>query len=75
MDRLHIVRRVSFWYGSRSKHEMLYVENFNCLQVNNDNFTWHVALSDVTPEDQWSGYTGFIKDVLFEEYLKNYSAP
>ena len=75
MDRLHTARRVSFWYGSRSKHEMLYVEDFNCWQVNNDNFTWHVALSDVLSEDQWTGYTGFIHNVLFEEYLKNHPAP
>ena len=74
MDRLDTVRRVSFWYGARSKHEMLYVEDFNCWQVNNDNFTWHVALSDVLSEDQWTGYTGFMKDVFFVEYLNNHPA-
>ena len=74
MDRLHTVRRVSFWYGARSKYEMLYVEDFKCWQVNNDNFTWHVALLDVMSEDQWTGYTGFMKDVLFVEYLNNQPA-
>ena len=75
MDRLHTDRRVSFWYGARSKREMFYVEDFDRLQANNDNFTWHVALSDAMPEDQWTGYTGFIHNVLFEEYLKNHPAP
>ena len=75
MDRLHTDRKVSFWYGARSKREMFYVEDFDRLQANNDNFTWHVALSDAMPEDQWTGYTGFIHNVLFEEYLKNHPAP
>jgi Na+-transporting NADH:ubiquinone oxidoreductase subunit F len=75
MDRLHTDRKVTFWYGARSKREMFYVEDFDRLQANNDNFTWHVALSDAMPEDQWTGYTGFIHNVLFEEYLKNHPAP
>ena len=75
MDRLHTDRKVSFWYGARSKREMFYVEDFDRLQANNNNFTWHVALSDAMPEDQWTGYIGFIHNVLFEEYLKNHPAP
>jgi Na+-transporting NADH:ubiquinone oxidoreductase subunit F len=75
MDRVHTDRKVTFWYGARSKREMFYVEDFDRLQANNDNFTWHVALSDAMPEDQWTGYTGFIHNVLFEEYLKNHPAP
>ena len=75
MDRLHTDRKVTFWYGARSKREMFYVEDFDRLQANNDNFTWYVALSDAMPEDQWTGYTGFIHNVLFEEYLKNHPAP
>jgi Na+-transporting NADH:ubiquinone oxidoreductase subunit F len=75
MDRLHTDRKVTFWYGARSKREMFYVEDFDRLQANNDNFTWHVALSDAMLEDQWTGYTGFIHNVLFEEYLKNHPAP
>ena len=75
MDRLHTDRKVTFWYGARSKREMFYVEDFDRLQAGNDNFTWHVALSDALSEDKWTGYTGFIHNVLFEEYLKNHSAP
>ena len=75
MDRLHTDRKVTFWYGARSKREMFYVEDFDRLQAGNDNFTWHVALSDAMLEDKWTGYTGFIHNVLFEEYLKNHSAP
>jgi Na+-transporting NADH:ubiquinone oxidoreductase subunit F len=75
MDRLKTNRKVTFWYGARSKREMFYVEDFDRLQRQNNNFTWNVALSDATPEDNWDGYTGFIHNVLFEEYLKSHSAP
>jgi Na+-transporting NADH:ubiquinone oxidoreductase subunit F len=75
MDRLKTNRKVTFWYGARSKREMFYVEDFDRLQRQNNNFTWNVALSDATPEDNWDGYTGFIHNVLFEEYLKSHPAP
>ena len=48
---------------------------FDQLQAENPNFTWHVALSDPLPEDNWTGYTGFIHNVLYENYLKNHEAP
>lgn len=73
--RLKTRRKVSFWYGARSRREMFYVEDFDTLAAENPNFEWHVALSDALPEDEWSGYTGFIHNVLFEEYLKNHPAP
>ncbi|MFV0335121.1 MAG: NADH:ubiquinone reductase (Na(+)-transporting) subunit F [Tropicimonas sp.] len=73
--RLKTQRKVSFWYGARSKREMFYVEDFDRLAAENPNFEWHVALSDALPEDDWGGYTGFIHNVLFEEYLKNHPAP
>jgi len=75
LQRLHSKRKMSFWYGARSKREMFYVDNFDCLQKEHDNFQWHVALSDPLPEDNWQGYTGFIHQVLLENYLKNHSAP
>ena len=75
LKRLHSKRKVSFWYGARSKREMFYVEDFDQLQAENPNFTWHVALSDPLPEDNWTGYTGFIHNVLYENYLKNHEAP
>ena len=64
-----------FWYGARSKREMFYVEDFDMLQKENENFEWHVALSDPLPEDNWKGYTGFIHNVLYEEFLKNHPNP
>lgn len=73
--RLHTKRKVSFWYGARSLREMFYNEEYDQLAADNENFTWHVALSDPQPEDNWTGYTGFIHNVLFEEYLKNHPAP
>lgn len=73
--RLHSKRKISFWYGARSMREMFYAEEYDQLAADNANFQWHVALSDPQPEDNWSGYTGFIHNVLFEEYLKNHPAP
>lgn len=75
LKRLHSKRKMSFWYGARSKREMFYVEDFDGLQAENDNFKWHVALSDPLAEDNWDGYTGFIHNVLYENYLKNHEAP
>ncbi|WP_102869053.1 NADH:ubiquinone reductase (Na(+)-transporting) subunit F [Pseudovibrio exalbescens] len=73
--RIKTNRKVSFWYGARSKREMFYVEDFDKLQAENPNFEWNVALSDPLPDDDWDGYTGFIHNVLFEQYLKNHPAP
>ncbi|MGF2253275.1 NADH:ubiquinone reductase (Na(+)-transporting) subunit F [Yersinia ruckeri] len=75
LKRLHSKRKISFWYGARSKREMFYEQDFDQLQAENDNFSWHVALSDPQPEDNWTGYTGFIHNVLLENYLKNHPAP
>ncbi len=66
---------MTFWYGARSKREMFYVDDFDRLAKAHDNFEWHVALSDPLPEDDWSGYTGFIHNVLYENYLKSHPAP
>jgi len=75
LGRLNSKRKMSFWYGARSKREMFYVDDFDTLAAENDNFTWHVALSDPQPEDNWTGYTGFIHEVLFENYLRAHPAP
>ncbi len=75
LGRLKATRKMTFWYGARSKREMFYVDDFNKLAAAHDNFTWHVALSDALPEDAWSGYTGFIHNVLYNEYLKTHPAP
>ena len=75
LRRLKTQRKISFWYGARSKQEMFFVEDFDQLAAEYDNFVWHVALSDPKPEDNWDGYTGFIHDVLRENYLKDHPAP
>lgn len=75
LRRLKSKRKITFWYGARSKREMFYVEDFDMLQEENDNFNWHVALSDPQPEDNWDGYTGFIHNVVYENHLKDHPAP
>jgi Na+-transporting NADH:ubiquinone oxidoreductase subunit F len=73
--RLRSGRRISFWYGARSLREAFYVEDFERLQAEHENFSWHLALSAPLPEDSWSGPIGFIHQVLYESYLKNHQAP
>jgi len=75
LKRLKTKRKMSFWYGARSLREMFYEDDYNMLAAENDNFEWHVALSDPQPEDNWEGYTGFIHNVLFENYLRDHEAP
>ena len=73
--RLNSKRKITFWYGARSKNEMFYVDDFDRLAREHENFEWHVALSEPLPEDNWEGYTGFIHQVLYDVYLKHHSAP
>ena len=73
--RINTNRKITFWYGARSLREMFYVDEFDKLQEDNENFNWHVALSDPLPEDDWSGETGFIHQVLLDNYLKSHPAP
>ena len=87
--RINTDRKVSFWYGARSFREAFYIEDFDAIQSENENFVWHLALSDPQPEDDWGnaeaesrkplgaehGYKGFIHNVLFENYLKNHPSP
>ena len=68
-------RKVSFWYGSRSLREVFYAEEFEALAREHDNFTFHLALSEPQPEDNWQGLTGFIHQVLFDNYLKDHPSP
>jgi Na+-transporting NADH:ubiquinone oxidoreductase subunit F len=75
LKRLDSKRKISYWYGARSKREMFYVEDFDTLAAGHDNFTWHVALSDPLPEDNWEGYTGFIHEVIYEHYLEDHPSP
>jgi Na+-transporting NADH:ubiquinone oxidoreductase subunit F len=75
LRRLHTKRKITFWYGARSRREMFYVEDFDKLAAERDNFDWYVALSEPLPDDHWDGYTGFIHQVLHDEYLKDHAAP
>jgi Na+-transporting NADH:ubiquinone oxidoreductase subunit F len=75
LRRLKSKRKMTFWYGARSKREMFYVEDFDTLQIENENFNWYCALSDSLPEDNWDGHKGFIHQVLLEEYLNKHEAP
>ena len=75
LKRLDSKRKISFWYGARSWRETFYNDEYDLLADENDNFEWHLALSDPQPEDNWDGLTGFIHNVLFEQYLKDHPAP
>ena len=68
-------RKVSYWYGARSLREMFYQEEFEEIAREFPNFSWHVALSEPMPEDNWTGYVGFIHQVLMDNYLKDHPAP
>ncbi len=68
-------RKVSFWYGGRSSREIFYTEHFRAIEKEFPNFQYNIALSEPLPEDNWTGYTGFIHNVLFENYLKNHPEP
>ena len=72
---LHTDRKVSFWYGGRSRKELFYEEEFREIERENDNFSFHIALSDPQPDDGWDGPTGFIHQVILENYLKEHPAP
>ncbi len=67
--------KVSYWYGGRSVKELFYLDEFEDLEAKHDNFKMHIALSDPVPEDNWTGLTGFIHQVLHDEYLENHPAP
>jgi Na+-transporting NADH:ubiquinone oxidoreductase subunit F len=73
--RLNTDRKVSFWYGARSLREAFYVEDFDRIAAEHDNFEWHLALSEPQPEDEWTGKVGFIHQVLYESYLQDHPSP
>ena len=73
--RVNTNRRVSFWYGARSLREAFYVDDFDAIASEHSNFKWHLALSEPLPEDEWTGKTGFIHQVLYDNYLKDHPAP
>ncbi|MBN2236761.1 MAG: NADH:ubiquinone reductase (Na(+)-transporting) subunit F [Bacteroidales bacterium] len=68
-------RKATFWYGGRSKRELFYVEEFEAIEKENPNFKFHIALSEPQAEDNWTGYVGFIHQVIMDEYLKKHAEP
>lgn len=68
-------RKVSYWYGGRSLRELFYQDEFEAISKEFPNFSFNVALSEPLPEDNWTGYTGFIHQVLLDNYLKDHPAP
>ncbi len=75
LKRLKSDRKISFWYGARSLREVFYAEEYDALAEEFPNFSWHLALSDAQPEDNWTGMTGFIHNVVHDNYLKDHAAP
>jgi Na+-transporting NADH:ubiquinone oxidoreductase subunit F len=75
LKRLDSKRKITFWYGARSLREAFYQDEFDELARKHDNFEWHLALSEPLPEDNWEGMTGFIHQVVYENYLKDHEAP
>ena len=73
--RQKTTRKVSYWYGGRSARELFYVDEFRQIEKDFPNFQFNIALSDALPEDNWTGYTGFIHMVLLENYLSKHPAP
>lgn len=74
-NTLHTQRKATFWYGGRSLQELFYMDDFQEIERENDNFSFHVALSDPLPDDHWTGPTGFIHQVIYDQYLKDHPAP
>jgi len=68
-------RKISYWYGARSKNEIFYEEDFRKIEREYPNFTFNIALSEPLAEDKWTGYTGFIHQVIYDNYLKDHDAP
>jgi Na+-transporting NADH:ubiquinone oxidoreductase subunit F len=68
-------RKVTYWYGGRSSRELFYVDHFRSIEKDFPNFTFNIALSEPLPEDNWTGYKGFIHQVLLDNYLSKHPAP
>lgn len=75
LEAEHTARRVSFWYGARSRQEIFYDDYFSDLAVKHPNFAFRLALSAPLPEDKWTGHTGFIHEVVLEQYLRSHANP
>ncbi len=68
-------RKVTYWYGARSKREVFYEDEFRAIEKEFPNFKFYIALSEPKEEDNWTGLTGFIHQVLYNEYLSKHEEP
>lgn len=68
-------RKVSYWYGARSMREIFYEEDFRQIEAEFPNFKFEIALSEPLPEDNWTGYVGFIHQVVLDNYLNLHESP
>jgi len=68
-------RKVSYWYGARSKREIFYEDHFRDIEKEFPNFTFNIALSEPAKEDKWEGPVGFIHQVLYDSYLRYHEEP
>jgi Na(+)-translocating NADH:ubiquinone oxidoreductase F subunit len=75
LENEQTARKVSFWYGARSRQEIFYEDYFQGLASTHRNFTFHLALSAPQPEDNWPGHVGFIHEVVLEQYLRHHPHP
>ena len=69
------IRKTSYWYGARSLREVFYENEFRDIEAKNPNFSFNLALSEPLKEDNWTGYTGFIHQVVLQNYLDKHPAP
>jgi len=75
LETQQTARKISFWYGARSSQEIFYQDYFQALATRYRNFSFHLALSSPLPQDEWSGHTGFIHDIVLDKYLQQHSNP
>jgi len=68
-------RKVSYWYGARSKREIFYEDHFRAIEKDFPNFKFNIALSEPAEEDKWEGPVGFIHQVLYDNYLRYHEEP
>ncbi len=68
-------RKVSYWYGARSKREIFYEDEFRMIEREFPNFSFNIALSEPLPQDNWDGYKGFIHQIVLDNYLEKHPEP
>jgi Na+-transporting NADH:ubiquinone oxidoreductase subunit F len=74
-ETAHTARKVSFWYGARSRQEIFYADYFENLAAQHPNFAFHLALSSPLAEDSWAGHTGLIHEVVLAQHLAQHASP